>query len=50
MCVLGIMYAKGRGVRENESKAVEYFAAAAAQDDPEAQFNLGTAAARTWRL
>ncbi len=36
------MYAEGRGVAKDEAKAVQWWAAAAAQGDADAQFNLGT--------
>ncbi len=35
-------YARGQGVAKDESKAVQWWAAAAAQGHVEAQFNLGT--------
>jgi TPR repeat protein len=39
---LGVMYAKGEGVIENDKKAVKWFRLAAEQGDAEAQNNLGT--------
>ncbi len=38
----GVMYAGGRGVEKDESKAAHWWAAAAAQGIALAQFNLGT--------
>jgi TPR repeat protein len=44
ICTLtaGAMYAGGRGVAKDESKAVKFWEAAAAQGFVQAQFNLGT--------
>ncbi len=41
MSTAGIRYAEGRGVAKDESKAVQWYAAAAAQGHVDAQFNLG---------
>ena len=38
---LGLMYAKGQGVTENDAEAVEWFRKAAEQGDASAQYNLG---------
>src|SRR3954468_412302 len=38
---LGVMYAKGRGVPENDVEAVKWFRLAADQGYAAAQFNLG---------
>ena len=38
---LGNMYAKGRGVRQDNAQAVQWFRKAAEQGDAEAQNNLG---------
>jgi TPR repeat protein len=37
----GLSYAGGRGVARDESKAVQWWQAAAAQGDADAQLNLG---------
>ena len=39
--LLGFMYAKGRGVLEDDKEAVKWFRKAAEQGHAEAQFNLG---------
>ena len=38
---LGLMYANGEGVAEDDSQATEWYRQAAAQGDTQAQFNLG---------
>jgi TPR repeat protein len=38
----GVRYDEGRGVTQDKSKAVQWYAAAAAQGHAEAQYNLGT--------
>ncbi|WP_314879189.1 tetratricopeptide repeat protein, partial [Haemophilus parahaemolyticus] len=38
---LGVMYAKGRGVKQDDVEAVKWYRQAAEQGDAEAQFNLG---------
>lgn len=38
---LGVMYAQGKGVRQDYQKAVEWYTKAANQGDAIAQFNLG---------
>ena len=38
---LGLMYAKGQGVRQDYAQAVQWYHKAAEQGDAEAQFNLG---------
>ena len=38
---LGVMYANGRGVRQDDAQAVQWYRKAAEQGDAEAQFNLG---------
>ena len=38
---LGVMYAEGRGVPQDDAEAVRWFRLAAEQRDAEAQFNLG---------
>ena len=40
---LGLMYAKGRGIRQNTDRAMELWFAAARQDYPWSQYNLGLA-------
>ncbi len=37
----GVSYAEGRGVSKDESKAVQWYGAAAAQGHAQAQYNLG---------
>ncbi len=39
--MVGVSYAQGQGVAKDESKAAEWFAAAAAQGHADAQNNLG---------
>nr|WP_314228397.1 tetratricopeptide repeat protein [uncultured Kingella sp.] len=39
---LGVMYAKGRGVVQDDKQAVSWFQKAANQGDAKAQYNLGT--------
>jgi TPR repeat protein len=41
MSPAGMSYAQGRGVAKDESKAVHWWQAAAAQGVAEAQYNLG---------
>ena len=38
---LGVMYANGRGVRQDDAEAVKWFRQAAAQGLAQAQYNLG---------
>lgn len=38
---LGLMYDQGRGVRQDDAQAVQWYRKAAEQGDAEAQFNLG---------
>ena len=38
---LGVMYADGRGVKQDDVEAVKWFRKAAEQGDADAQFNLG---------
>mgnify|MGYP001143040086 CR=1 FL=1 len=38
---MGFMYLNGYGVPKDAKKALEYFEKAAAQGNPEAQFNVG---------
>ena len=38
---LGVMYANGRGVRQNDAEALRWYRKAAEQEDADAQFNLG---------
>lgn len=40
-CNLGVMYASGRGVSQDQGKAVRWFKLAANQDYPVAQYHLG---------
>jgi TPR repeat protein len=46
----GMRYAQGRGVAEDESSAVQWLQAAAAQGHAQAQFNLGMCAVFVTRL
>ncbi len=39
--ILGVMYATGRGVPQDDAEAVRWYRRAAAQGDADAQFNLG---------
>jgi hypothetical protein len=39
--LLGLMYYHGRGVKQDDMEAAEWFRLAADQDEPRAQFNLG---------
>ncbi len=41
VCVTGLSYDQGRGVPKDLSKAAHWYAAAAAQGDDSAQYNLG---------
>jgi TPR repeat protein len=41
----GLCYQSGTGIDKNESQAAHWFAAAAAKNSPQAQFNLGTESA-----
>jgi TPR repeat protein len=43
----GVHYAQGRGVAKDESKAVQWWQAAAAQGHAQAQFNLGLCVTRS---
>jgi hypothetical protein len=45
----GLHYARGRGVAKDESKAAQWYAAAAAQGHAQAQFNLGMCVALVTR-
>ena len=38
---LGFMFLNGFGVKQDDKMALEYFEKAAAQGNPEAQFNVG---------
>ncbi len=40
-CHLGVMYAEGRGVEQNDKKAAEYFRQAAKKGSARAQYHLG---------
>ncbi len=40
--MLGVMYAKGQGVVQNDAEALRWYRLAAEQGDVEAQFNVGT--------
>jgi TPR repeat protein len=42
----GVSYDEGRGVAKDQSKAAQWYAAAAAQGFAHAQFNLGMCVAR----
>ncbi len=42
LLIAGAMYAKGKAVTQDDAKAVQWYAAAAAQGYAEAQFDLGT--------
>jgi TPR repeat protein len=39
--MVGVLYDSGQGVAKDESKAAQWFAAAAAQGHADAQYNLG---------
>jgi TPR repeat protein len=41
----GICYSQGQGVAQDESKAAQWYAAAAAQGHAKAHYNLGNASA-----
>ena len=41
LCSLGVMYTKGRGVKQDHKEAVEWYRTAAKQGFAPAQFNLG---------
>jgi TPR repeat protein len=41
--MVGLSYAQGLGVVKDESRAAQWYAAAAAQGDASAQYNLGIA-------
>lgn len=45
---LGLMYAKGRGVPENDAEAVKWFSLAAEQGFAIAQYSLGMMIALGW--
>ena len=40
-CCLGVLYLRGKGIVQDDSRAAELFAAAAEQNHPEAMFYLG---------
>jgi len=42
-CVLGVMYANGKGVLKDDEEAVKWYRKAAVQGNAKAQFNLGIA-------
>ena len=46
---LGVMYWNGHGVEKDTARAREYFEEAAAIDDPDGHFNLGSLHLQEWR-
>jgi len=43
LCNLGVLYAMGKGVTKDRKRAVQFYQAAAAQENAAAQFNLAAA-------